>query len=157
MQMTGIDHIYLTVSDFAGSERFYDALMEPLRFRKGTNEIAGAPHCHYDNQDFQITIRRARTAKSRHDPYAPGLHRLCLRVADRESVEGIRTSFGISVDGPRALPEYAPDYYAVFFDDPDGLRLEIVNHFERRRAVRERWNELEGFVVPLDRLLHKDR
>ena len=156
MQLTSVDHIYLSVSNFERSEKFYDAVMEPLGFRKGTTAIAGEPHCHYYNRDFQITIRPARATDRAHEPYALGLHHLCMRAPDREAVDEaarIMTSIGIAIDGPRLCPEYAPDYYAVFFSDPDGIRLEIVNHFKRRHTVRERWDELEGFVNPLDRLL----
>ena len=28
---------------------------------------------------------------------------------------------------PREFPEYRPGYYAVFFEDPDRLKLEIVH------------------------------
>jgi hypothetical protein len=34
---------------------------------------------------------------------------------------------------PRHYPEYAQDYYAIFLEDPDGLRLEIMNFREMRR------------------------
>ena len=33
----------------------------------------------------------------------------------------------------RLYPEYAPDYYATFFSDPDGIRLEITNYRQERR------------------------
>ena len=42
-------------------------------------------------------------------------------------------ALGVSVSEPRLYPEYAPDYYATFFDDPDGVRLEITNFREQRR------------------------
>ena len=31
------------------------------------------------------------------------------------------------LDPPREYPEYVPGYYAVFFTDPDGLKLELVH------------------------------
>jgi len=35
---------------------------------------------------------------------------------------------GIAIlDAPAEYPEYAPGYYAVFFADPDGLKLEFVH------------------------------
>jgi len=59
----------------------------------------------------------------------------------------------IKVEGPRLWPGYSPDYYAVFFTDPDGIRLEVMNYLKRRKLVRKLWNELEGFANPLDRLM----
>jgi hypothetical protein len=29
--------------------------------------------------------------------------------------------------GPREYPEYAPGYYAVFFEDPDRLKVEVAH------------------------------
>jgi glyoxylase I family protein len=39
----------------------------------------------------------------------------------------------------RYYPEYAPDYYATFFSDPDGLRLEVMNFRETRRRIMYDW------------------
>ena len=153
-EILGIDHIYLAVSDFSRAEKFYDRVMEALCFKKSTTPIAGEAHCHYYNREFQISIRPAHSS-ARFNSYAPGLHHLCLRVSDLAAVDAVAgrlRALGVAVDGPRACPEYAPDYYAVFFQDPDGIRLEVMNHFQRRQTMRARWNELEGFVDPLRRL-----
>ncbi len=40
---------------------------------------------------------------------------------------------GVEATEPRYYPEYDPDYYATFFEDPDGIRLEVTNFRERRR------------------------
>ncbi len=160
IELSAVDHVYLTVSNFARSEQFYDRVLEALGFHKSTRAIANEPHCHYYNRQFQITIRPARSPDARHDPYAPGLHHLSMRAADNATVDDVAVtlrSLGVECDGPRLCPEYAVDYYAVFFTDPDGIRLEVMNHIERRRTIAARWNELEGFVDPLDRLLQKDR
>ncbi|MGH7778891.1 MAG: VOC family protein [Candidatus Binataceae bacterium] len=157
-EITGIDHVYLTVSDLARSEVFYDRVMEALGFYKGDAPIGGEPHCHYYCPEFQITIRPAKAGTDRHDPYAPGLHHLCMRAPDNAAVDEaarILCALGVEIDGPRHCPEYAPDYYAMFFSDPDGIRLEVMNHIERRKTIRARWTELAGFLNPLHRLLTK--
>ena len=41
MEVIGLDHIYVSVSDFARSEAFYDRVMGALGFRKGDKPIAG--------------------------------------------------------------------------------------------------------------------
>jgi hypothetical protein len=46
------------------------------------------------------------------------------------------------VSAPRLYPEYADDYYAVFFEDPDGIRLELVAMRKRRREIIEKWDQL---------------
>jgi catechol 2,3-dioxygenase-like lactoylglutathione lyase family enzyme len=151
VEVTGIDHIYLAVSDFATSVAWYDRVMRLLGFRKGTLPIGGEPHAHYFNRELQITIRPART-KGRHDPYRVGLHHVCLRVPDGAAVDaaaaGLR-KLGVEAKAPRVYVEYADDYYATFFEDPDGIRFEIVALRRMRRLVREHWHELEEFEDPL--------
>lgn len=157
-ELIGIDHVYLTVSDFARSRRFYDRVMRALGFKKGTAAIGGEPHCHYYNRSFQVSIRPAHHRAVKHDSYAPGLHHLSLRVANRAAVDLVvrkLRAMRIEVEGPRLWPEYSPDYYAVFFNDPDGIRLEVMNYLKRRKLVRKVWNELEGFTNPLDRLMRR--
>ena len=86
-ELIGVDHVYLTVSDFASSCRFYDRLMRALGFKKGTVAIHGEPHCHYYNRSFQVSIRPAHYRAVKHDSYAPGLHHLSLS----ESLTGPRS------------------------------------------------------------------
>ncbi len=46
---------------------------------------------------------------------------------------------------PAALHgDYAPDYWATFFTDPDGVRLEVTNFRQERRERMERWDALGG-------------
>ena len=155
VRVTGIDHIYITVSDIRRAEKFYDRVMRFLGFHKGTGPIEGEPHRHYYNRDLQLTLRPAHEIRTPHDPYAPGLHHICLRVSDRQAVDaaarGLRR-LKIEVTQPQLYPQYGPDYYAIFFTDPDGIRLEIVNHLARRREIRRVWNKLEEFVNPLQKL-----
>ena len=92
--------------------------------------------------------RNARRETPEHDSYAPGLHHLCFRVLDEAAVDrGVRElrAAGVEVSDPRMYPEYSPDYYAAFFADPDGVRLEICNFWERRRKRMFDW-EAEGAV-----------
>ncbi len=140
----GFDHVYLAVSDLAASERFYDAaLLGVLGFRKSRFDFGGEPHLQYFNRHFGIVLRPARAANP-HDPYAPGLHHLCLRVdgADdvRATAEGLRAR-GIAASEATLHPDYAPDYVATFFADPDGIRLEVTNYRDERRARHDRWED----------------
>jgi hypothetical protein len=48
---------------------------------------------------------------------------------------------GIAASLPRLYPEYAPDYYATFFSDPDGLRLEVTNFRAERRERNLAWEQ----------------
>ena len=154
LAVLGVDHVYLSVTDFARSESFYDGVMAGLGFRKGDKAIAGEPHAHYFNPVLQLTIRPARSGDP-FDAYRAGLHHLCLQLADRGAVDRaheVLSGLGIAVTEPAEYPQYHDDYYAVFFDDPDGIRLELVAQSKVRRTIRDRWDELEGFLNPLSRL-----
>jgi len=152
--LSGIDHIYLSVTDHDRSEKFYDRVMEALGLHKGDKAIAGARHAHYVAPTFQLTIRPARNATP-HDAYAAGLHHLCFQARSRDDVDTCyRTLIGLGIEAtePRLYPEYNPEYYATFFEDPDGMRLEIVARTSYRDTLADRWDELETFLNPLQNL-----
>lgn len=154
MEVIGLDHIYLSVSDMEASERFYDQVMRVLGFKKGDKPIDGEPHAHYFNPRLQLTIRPAKS-RSEHDPYAPGLHHICLQVSTRTDVDEAAASLatiGIQTSPPRLYPEYNPDYYATFFADPDGIRLELVGRTPYRDELVDLWDEFETFLNPLAEL-----
>jgi len=140
-EVIGIDHIYITVSDMQRSEKFYDVVMEVLGFRKSPFQIGAEKHIQYYNRHFGYVLRPARTTNP-HNPYAPGLHHFCLRVEGEKEVQEAARRFrenGIPVNGPNHYPEYAPDYFSVFFSDPDGTRLEITNYRQERRQRHDNW------------------
>lgn len=138
----GIDHLYITVSDMQKSEDFYDCVMGILGFRKNRFQFNSEPHIQYYNRHFGYVLRPAR-AIGTPNPYAPGLHHFCLRVeGEAEVVEAARRlkEMNIPVSEPRRYPEYAQDYFAVYFCDPDGLRLEITNYRHERRERHDNWS-----------------
>ena len=143
VETIGIDHVYLTVRDLRRSSEFYDRAMTVLGYRRSESTIAGDPHVHYYNRQFGFSLRPARTGTPGHDPYAPGLHHFCFRVVDEKSVDRAAAELraaGIDVTDPRYYPEYSKDYYATFFTDPDGIRLEITNFREVRRRRMFDWD-----------------
>ena len=141
VEVIGIDHIYIAVSDLARSEAFYDGVFLNLGFRKNSFPINGDPHVQYYNRHFGYVLRPAKVAQT-HNAYAPGLHRFCLRVesvADVNDAAKALRSAGIEVSEPKFYPEYARDYIAFFFADPDGLRLEVTNYRQERRDRHDKW------------------
>lgn len=142
-EIIGIDHIYITVSDMVRAESFYDrALGQVLGFRKNSFALNGDPHIQYYNRHFGFVIRPARS-DGPFDAYAPGLHHFCLRVDSADDVhaaaQGLR-DLGINATEARLYPDYAPDYVATFFEDPDGVRLEVTNYRQERRERHDQWN-----------------
>jgi len=142
IEIIGIDHIYAAVSDLSRSERFYDGVMTILGFRKNTFINEGDQHIQYYNRHFGFVLRPAHKAPWPHDPLAPGLHHVCLRAEDSATVDAIAkrlAEHGVTCSSPQLYLEYAPDYYAIFFSDPDGIRLEVTNYRQERRKRFEDW------------------
>jgi glyoxylase I family protein len=140
-EIIGIDHIYIAVSNPARSERFYDVVMPLLGFKKNEFLNAGDRHVQYFNRHFGIVLRPGKSAQP-HDPLSPGLHHFCFRVenlADLEQIAGDFRANHVEFSGPDHFPEYAPDYHAIFFSDPDGIRLEITNYRAERRKRHDGW------------------
>jgi catechol 2,3-dioxygenase-like lactoylglutathione lyase family enzyme len=141
-EVIGFDHLYLSVSDLGRAERFYDKVMiDTLGFRKSRFTLAADPHLQYYNRHFGLVLRAARSAQA-HEPYAPGLHHACLRVDTIAEVQAVACrlqSLGIAATEAALYPAYAADYWATFFTDPDGIRLEVTNFRAERRERMEEW------------------
>lgn len=138
----GIDHIYITASDLQRSESFYDhVLLEALGFRKDKFTLGGDPHVQYFNRHFGYVLRPSSNPNG-HNSNAPGLHHFCLRVesvADVVAVANQLRAAGIEATEAKRYAEYASDYWATFFTDPDGIRLEVTNYRQERRDRHDKW------------------
>jgi glyoxylase I family protein len=76
-----------------------------------------------------VGLREASSAGAV-DRYAPGLHHLAFDAPSREVVDAIAAWLrdeGAEIEGGPGERDYTPGYYAVFFFDPDGLKLEVVH------------------------------
>jgi glyoxylase I family protein len=134
VRSTGIHHVDLVVSDLDRSLAFYREALAPL----GWHGVATAPGesgetIHYlYGPGSSIGLRQAPEpdAGMPVDRYRIGLHHLCLEVAEpgqlEDAAERLRSLGARITDGPREFPEYRPGYHAVFFEDPDGIKLELV-------------------------------
>ncbi len=142
VEVIGIDHIFIAVSDLGWAEPFYDRLLgQTLGFKKQKFDLAAAPHIHYFNRHFGYVLRPADPSSAR-PTSGPGLHHLCLRVesiADVVAVANTLRNHGIEATEARLYPEYAADYWATFLVDPDGTRLEITNYRQERRTRHDHW------------------
>ncbi len=125
----GIHHVDLSVRDIAASTAFYDRLMPLLGFRRVTASPDGSPS--WGGAGVEIGLQPARSPGG-YDRYAPGLHHLAFTAPSRGAVDDLHrrlVDLGVTVlDAPADYPQYAPDtgYYAVFFADPDGVKLEYA-------------------------------
>ena len=82
-----------------------------------------------------IGLRRA-FEEQEFELYAPGLHHVALAVETRADVDAAHAAAvaagGEILHAPREWPQYHPAYYATFFRDPDGFRLEVASARDAR-------------------------
>jgi catechol 2,3-dioxygenase-like lactoylglutathione lyase family enzyme len=127
MEINGIAHVFLTVSDFDRAREFYGKLLPAL----GMTPVL-------DGEGFYYCVG-GRTAVGIR-PAAPehagegfvqsrvGLHHLCFRARSREDVDAthdLARELGARLVRPPEEGGWAPGYYSVLFEDPDGIRLEV--------------------------------
>ncbi|MCW5745354.1 MAG: VOC family protein [Alphaproteobacteria bacterium] len=130
-----IHHLDLTVADPRTSRAFYDTVLGFMGYRCEREDARGFDWdlATEDGGFCSIGIKRAQGAGATHphDRYAPGLHHVAWRAASRADVDqlyALLRSIGAAIlDAPADYPEYGTGYYAVFFADPDGLKLEYVH------------------------------
>lgn len=134
--MGPVHHIDLVVSSMERSLPFYRELLRPLGYvHEGpiTGE-RGEPvvYLGHVSHDASIGLREAQSDAhaTRYDRYAVGVHHVAFRATGRwivdERAAWLREHGAEIESGPRDY-DYIPGYYAVFFYDPDGLKLEIVH------------------------------
>ena len=125
-------HLQINVRDATRSLPFYKALLGYLEYRTvyETDTVAG-----FSGRGTDIWVMAAAAAHAGHGFHRkrPGLNHVAFRVERREDVERFRHEFMVRhrlaplYETPREFPEYRPGYYAVFFEDPDRLKLEVVH------------------------------
>ena len=124
MKTRYLDHIDLRVRNFARAREFYSKLLPALGFTCDRSDAEwGTFYSVGGNQPsafFGFTEDRAHQSNG---------NRIAFWAEERADVDRIsrlvREIGGQNIEGPEICPEYSPGYYAVFFDDPDGNKLEV--------------------------------
>lgn len=134
----GIHHIDLTVRDAHASRAFYESVLGFMGYALSKGNPFAPDETGFDfdlrNGDgfcsIGILSAHGDNAERAHDRYSPGLHHIAWKAESREDVDAMHAhlqSIGAAIlDPPAEYPRYGAGYYAVFFADPDGLKLEYV-------------------------------
>ena len=118
------DHIDLRVTNLKAADAFYSVLLPAIGFptrHVGADFIAYNTSREHPKPEFISLIE---------DPeHVPNKTRIAFWCDTREEVDEaaavLSRAPALNVEGPMFNPEYEPGYYAIFFEDPCGNRLEI--------------------------------
>jgi glyoxylase I family protein len=132
--LVGLGHLDLVCRDLGASLAFYAAVFGPVGLEPPFL-VPGerGEQIHYlrfpSAGSGSLGLRQA-LVEQEFDLYAPGLHHLAFAVERRGEVDGVHeraVETGAEIlHPPRLWPQYHPEYYATFFADPDGFRLEVA-------------------------------
>lgn len=127
------DHIDLRVKNRAIAQKFYEQLLPALGFTSDeSGNVWGA---------FQVPEPDGKAREFfgfTEDPnHRPNESRIAFWADTRADVDRLaevaKRAGALNIEGPQIWTEYTPGYYAVFFDDPDGNKLEVCC---RERAIQ---------------------
>ena len=127
VEINGVAHTFITAGDFEASRAFYRQLLPFL----GLKEVADSPDTYYcvgGRTGVGIRAPSPEHAGERFVQNRVGLHHVCFRVREREEVDEVHAflvSIGATIVHPPKDDDWAPGYYSVLAEDPDGVRLEV--------------------------------
>ncbi len=125
----------LVVSDVDRSKIFYSALLRGLGW-SGVLELEGERGetiWYLQAADTWLGLREKQSDAHPvpYDRYAVGVHHLAFEASTRDAVdqcwEWVLSQDVETESAPKEFPQYVAGYYAAFFYDPDGIKLEVVH------------------------------
>jgi len=129
MEVNGVAHIFITAGDFEKARAFYRRLL-PFLGMQQVMDAAGTYYCVGGRTGFGVRAPPPEHVGHRFEQGTVGLHHICFRVREREEVDQVHaflSEMGAKIVHAPQDDSWAPGYYSVLFEDPDGVRLEI-NH-----------------------------
>jgi catechol 2,3-dioxygenase-like lactoylglutathione lyase family enzyme len=139
-KVVGIDHISIRVRDYEKSKAFYQRLFDFLGFEISDEYPSTIG---WTNGKTRYWIAPAEGRKS-YRIGDVGLHHYAFELRNRKDVDALQAFLeeeGVKIVDP--ADEYYEDYYAVFFLDPDGIKLEGMKYGEltakrKRKSLKKK-------------------
>ncbi|MEN3367864.1 MAG: hypothetical protein V7609_7 [Verrucomicrobiota bacterium] len=117
------DHIDLRVKNRGAAQKFYAQILPAIGFRV---DKSGEQWGLFEADGEKAVDFFGFTEEADHRPNG---NRIAFWAESREAVDNVaeivRKAGGKNLEGPELCVEYSPGYYAVFFEDPDGNKLEV--------------------------------
>jgi catechol 2,3-dioxygenase-like lactoylglutathione lyase family enzyme len=137
-RVVGIDHLVLSVGDFERSKEFYGKLLKFLGF-KLKHDYADMAGWSNGKTLFWIAAADEQGRKRKYRKGDIGFHHYAFELASRNDVDALGAFLADNamnvVDPPGEY--YGRNYYAVYFTDPDGMKLEGMIWAPPRKEARQ--------------------
>ena len=130
---SNISHIYFYVSNLKKSYEFYKKLFAYFEYKEEVNEDWGFAFGK-DGMSFWFEQTPKEHLKEGYHRKRTGLNHIAIKVNSKEDVDSFSQEFlqkenvPALYDTPKSFPEYGESYYAVYFEDPDRIKLEVAFH-----------------------------
>ncbi|MFA6304545.1 MAG: VOC family protein [Patescibacteria group bacterium] len=122
-----VGHIKILASDFKKNYSFYKDIFEALDYKQVSNKENSAG---WAKNGYSILLGQAKIIDYPFKYGMPGIHHICLKA---ESTDKVDELYNLAIkkevhiyEPPKKYPNYTNKYYAVFFADPDGMKIEIA-------------------------------
>lgn len=128
MEINGVAHVMLSVSNYEACVPFYEKLLPFLGLTYVVRKTEEQFYCIGGRTGFGIHRADPRYAGERFAQGRPGLHHVCFRARDRKDIDDVYKlllELGAKIIHAPDEGHWAPGYYSVLFEDPDGIRLEV--------------------------------
>jgi catechol 2,3-dioxygenase-like lactoylglutathione lyase family enzyme len=127
VEINGMAHVILAVSEWDTCRKFYEALLPFLGLKQA---FSGDDMIYYVGARTAVGVGRCddKYAKDRFVQNSVGLHHMSFRARSREDVDKVYTFLKeqqATIVHPPEEGACAPGYYSVLFEDPVGTRLEV--------------------------------
>lgn len=139
VRVLGIDHLAIRVGNLKRSAAFYEELLGFMGFEREW-EFGKTVGWNNGRTMYWITEADAKGKKHKHRIGDVGFHHYAFelsRPGDVDKVyERLQEMGAEIIDPPADYPDYGEGYRAVYFLDPDGLKLEAMYFAEKRKRLR---------------------
>ena len=124
--MNPFGHVDVRVADMDAALPFYETFLPVVGFTTTTH----GPEWKCFDAPCELP-REVYFALTEEPGHRPNTNRIAFWADTREEVDraaaAAREGGAHVTSGPQEYPEYGPGYYAVFFEDPSGNRLEVMH------------------------------
>ena len=127
----GFDHFDIRVKDLKKSYSFYNKLLKYFGFKQVTDEKDYKGWSNGPNGFWIEQVTEKHIGKNFHRKQI-GVNHIAFRAKSRKAIDDFYKNFLLKekilvlYGGPKEYPEYHKGYYAVFFEDPDRIKLELM-------------------------------